>query len=52
MIRNDEKIPKEEIAIRIGKTEKTVQRIIASLMEKKLIERVGSNKSGYWKVCD
>ena len=29
---------------------RTVQRLISSLKSKKIIERVGSNKSGYWKV--
>lgn len=29
---------------------RTVQRLISSLKRKKIIERVGSNKSGYWKV--
>ena len=29
---------------------RTVQRLIASLKSKKIIERVGSNKSGYWKI--
>lgn len=38
---------KSEIAKRINKSEKTVQRVIASLIDKKLITRVGSNKDGY-----
>jgi len=41
---------KEEIALRIGKSEKTVQRIIASLTSKNVIERIGSNKTGYWSL--
>ena len=50
LIQNNEGISKAEMAIRIGKSEKTVQRIISSLMEKQVIERVGSNKSGSWIV--
>ena len=50
LIQNNEKISKAEMAVRIGKSEKTVQRIISSLMGKGLIEREGSNKNGYWKV--
>ena len=50
IIRDNEKITKSEIAIRIGKSEKSVQRIISSLIEKKLIQRVCSNKTGYWEV--
>jgi predicted HTH transcriptional regulator len=33
-----------------GKSARTVNRAIASLKSKKLLERVGSNKTGYWKV--
>lgn len=50
LLQNNEGISKAEMAIRIGKSEKTVQRIISSLMKKQVIERVGSNKSGSWKV--
>ena len=38
----------------IAKTTKipyrTVQRLMSSLKHKKIIERIGSNKSGYWKI--
>ena len=40
------------MAIRIGKSEKTVQRIISSLMKKQVIEREGSNKSGNCKITN
>ena len=50
IIRDNERITKSEIAIRIGKSEKSVQRIISSLIEKSLIQRVGSNKTGYWEA--
>ena len=46
LIQNNEGISKAEMAIRIGKSEKTVQRLISSLMKKRVIEREGSNKSG------
>lgn len=52
LTQNNDKISKVEIALRINKSEKTVQRVIASLIKKKLIERVGSNKVGHWKVID
>ena len=45
-------ISKSEISKRINKYEKTVQRIIANLVQKGLIKRVGSNKTGYWEVID
>ena len=44
-------ISKAQIALRIGKSEKTVQRIINSLIEKKLVIRVGSNKTGHWEIA-
>lgn len=50
LIRNNERISKTEMAIRIGKSEKTVQRIISSLMKKQIIKRDGSNKTGSWKI--
>ena len=50
LICDNEQISKAEMAIRIGKSEKTVQRAIASLTQKGLIRREGSNKLGYWKV--
>ena len=50
LIINNERITKAEMAKRIGKSEKTVQRLISSLTDKDIVERVGSSKSGYWKV--
>lgn len=40
----------EELAAAIGKSLRTVKRILSSLKSKKLIERVGSTKTGYWKA--
>ncbi len=39
-----------EIANAIGKSEDTVKLHIGNLQKKGIIERVGSNKNGYWKV--
>ncbi len=50
LIQNNEGISKAEMAVRIGKSEKTVQRIISSLSQKQVIERIGSNKTGSWRV--
>ena len=44
------RIKRDEIAKKIGKSEKTVQRYISSLIDKGLVVRVGSNKNGYWMV--
>lgn len=38
----------QEIGGRIGKTSKTVQRTLASLKDRELISRVGSDKTGHW----
>ncbi|MCR5308616.1 MAG: putative DNA binding domain-containing protein [Bacilli bacterium] len=43
-------IKAEEIAIKIGKTRRTVQTILKELKEKNLITRKGSKKTGYWIV--
>ncbi|MDR0231677.1 MAG: Fic family protein [Dysgonamonadaceae bacterium] len=40
----------EQIAEKINKNRKTVQRTIASLKEKGIISRVGSDKTGSWKI--
>ena len=50
LIKNNDNISKAEMAVRIGKSEKTVQRIIASLINKQVIEREGSNKLGKWRI--
>ena len=49
IIENPE-ITQVNIANRLGTTPKTVQRGIATLKTKGIIERVGSNKKGYWKI--
>ena len=39
-----------EISEKIHVTELTVRRVFKSLKEKSIIERVGSDKTGYWKI--
>ena len=39
-----------ELVEKSGKSIRTVNRVIASLKNKDLVRRVGSNKTGYWKV--
>lgn len=41
---------RQELADAISKSLRTIQRTLDSLRKKDLIERVGSDKSGYWKV--
>lgn len=49
-IRKNKDITTTKIAEMSAKSLRTVNRIISSLKSKGLIERIGSNKSGYWKV--
>ena len=44
------RITQVNIANRLGTAPKTVQRGIATLKAKGIIERVGSNKKGYWEI--
>ena len=39
-----------ELSIVINKSKRTVERYVKALQEKGYIERVGANKTGYWKV--
>ena len=39
-----------DLAAASGKSERTISRLLAALKNKKLIQRIGSNKTGYWKV--
>lgn len=41
---------KLQLAEAIGKSPSTVNRMIKRLVEKNIIERVGSNKTGYWVI--
>ena len=43
-------LTREELAERIGLSLGGIKKIINSLRENGFIERVGSNKTGYWKV--
>ncbi len=43
-------IPYDTIVLELGVSRRTVSRIFVSLVDKGYIERVGTNKKGYWKV--
>ena len=49
-IKKDNKLSAEAIAIKIGVTERTVSRTLKKLKEKQFIMRIGSNKTGFWKI--
>ncbi len=50
IIKNNVHITQNDIAIAIQRDRKTVQRAINKLKKLGLLERIGSNKTGYWKV--
>ena len=50
LIENNPKITRKDIAIKINKTIRTVQRITDKLVEKKMLIRVGNNQFGYWEI--
>ena len=41
---------REELAKRLNKTVRTIQRALDKLSEAGKISRIGSNKTGYWEV--
>ena len=51
-IRNNPSITSEQLSIIIGISETAIENNIRILKEKKIIERIGSKKTGYWKVND
>ena len=49
-IRNNPNITIPQIAKNIGKAKSTVDKCVASLKKAGILERVGSNKTGYWVI--
>ncbi len=50
MLKEDAGMTNKELAESLGKSTRTISRLLAVLKNKDLIRRIGSNKSGYWKV--
>lgn len=50
LLRNNKNITVKELAEVSGKSIRTINRIMSLLKSKRLIERIESNKNGYWKV--
>jgi predicted HTH transcriptional regulator len=38
------------LAMKVGKTIRTIQRALDKLSEEERIKRIGSSKTGYWEV--
>lgn len=51
-IRNNPNITKPKLAVQIGIGKTTIDNGIAALKKYGFIERIGSNKLGYWKVLN
>ncbi|MBP5599983.1 MAG: winged helix-turn-helix transcriptional regulator, partial [Lachnospiraceae bacterium] len=49
-ISEDAYITVPKIALKVGKSEITIHRHLAALSSAGMIERVGSRKTGYWKI--
>ena len=50
VIKTNPNISAKDLSISLSIPFRSVQRYISNLKEKGIIERVGSNKSGYWKA--
>ena len=49
-IRNNSKITTNELANKLNLSEPYIEKIIKKLKQEEYIERVGSNKTGYWRI--
>ena len=50
VIADNPNLSKEKISEKIGMSRATVTRALAKLVEIGAIQRVGSDKSGYWEI--
>ena len=50
LIMNNNKITQNEIANIIGVNVRTIKRNFKTLIDNSIIERIGSDKTGYWQV--
>ena len=50
LLQNDAKQTVEQISVVLGTSKSTIEKAIRGLKEKGLIERIGSDKTGYWRV--
>ncbi len=50
LVKQNNKITANEIATKLGKGIATIKRKLKDLKDRKIIERVGADKTGYWKI--
>lgn len=51
-LKENPKSTKEQLSIKLNLSRATVTRALSSLVKQNKIERVGSNKTGYWKIIN
>ncbi|PHS41732.1 MAG: ATP-dependent DNA helicase [Sulfurovum sp.] len=51
-IKDNSKITRDELALKIGISANAIKQQLAKLKEEKLLTRVGSTKAGYWRIND
>lgn len=51
-IRNNPNVTKPELEKLVGFGKTTIDNAISVLKGKNIIKRIGSNKTGYWKILD
>lgn len=49
-IKNEPTISQAKLSERIGVSKRTITNNMNNLQKRQIIERVGNNKSGYWKI--
>ena len=52
LIASNKYITTSEVSLTTNKSIATIQRHFASLMNKGLLKRIGSRKSGYWEILN
>lgn len=52
MLLTDCRVTTAQMADALGVSDRMVRKYLAALKAERLIERVGSNKAGYWKVME
>ena len=50
LLKENAKMTQKQIAVEVGKSDRTVKRIMAALQEKGYLERKNGKRNGYWKI--
>ena len=50
MIEENQSITQKEIASKLKTTVRTIERNVNILKEKEILQRIGTDKAGYWKI--